>query len=372
MNGWTKPSVQDIRRLLVQHGGVFHPYLDLKSIVYVRCVIWLVCVRVTFFLRTHVVTCSLTAAKVNEFKHMKVVRPEWLLDSVAAGTLLPWTNYIFRPGDRPEQSQGSRIGQATLQLQPAQSAPAPSTPMAEQSKPGSASAQGDAGPSKQVTPKPEPSGSDSAPRSLYITDPGSEEDAARVPGYAARGSNAVAERVMANPEWRAAHTSIAPDFIDGFYKNSRLHHLSTWKAELKGLVAEAQERAENGVLEGLPVDGDEAAASDVRTGSGGELSMRGAEFIFRSPSRAKGKQKAEDVERVIMHCDFDCFFVSAGLVSRPQLRGRPVVVCHSQGSQGGASSTSEIASASYEARAFGIKNGMRRVFFYRDTSRDLV
>ncbi|KAH0830227.1 hypothetical protein J3R83DRAFT_1586 [Lanmaoa asiatica] len=69
--------------------------------------------------------------------------------------------------------------------------------------------------------------------------------------------------------------------------------------------------------------------------------MRGAELILRSPSRAKGKQKAEDGERVIMHCDFDCFFVSAGL-----------------GSQGGASSTSEIASASYEARVFGIKNGM--------------
>ena len=62
-----------------------------------------------------------------------------------------------------------------------------------------------------------------------------------------------------------------------------------------------------------------------------------------------------------MHCDFDSFFVSAGLVDRPHLRGKPVVVCHSQGAQGGKSSTSEIASASYEARAFGIKGGMRYV-----------
>lgn len=60
-----------------------------------------------------------------------------------------------------------------------------------------------------------------------------------------------------------------------------------------------------------------------------------------------------------MHCDFDSFFVSAGLVDRPHLRGKPVVVCHSQGAQGGQSSTSEIASASYEARKFGIKSGMR-------------
>lgn len=302
-------------------------------------------------------TCSLTAAKVKEFKHMKVVRPEWLLDSVAAETLLPWSNYIFRPGGRSDQSQGSQIGQGTLQLQAAQSASS-SAPQAEQASLDGASAQGDAGQSKQPRPDPEPSGSEWAPRPLYVTDPGNEEDATRVPEYATRGANEMAERVMANPQWRAAHTSIAPDFIEGFYKNSRLHHLSTWKAELKGLVAEAQERAEN---DALPDDSDGAAASGVQTSSRDEFSMRGAEFVLRSSSRAKGKQKAEVVERVIMHCDFDCFFVSAGLVSRPQLRGKPVVVCHSQGSQGGASSTSEIASASYEARAFGIKNGMRRV-----------
>ncbi|KAJ3535837.1 hypothetical protein NMY22_g6307 [Coprinellus aureogranulatus] len=69
-------------------------------------------------------------------------------------------------------------------------------------------------------------------------------------------------------------------------------------------------------------------------------------------------QFEDTLELVFWHCDFDCFFVSAGLVSRPELKGKPVVVCHSQGGQGGASSTSEIASASYEARAFGIKNGM--------------
>ncbi|KAF8266584.1 hypothetical protein EI94DRAFT_1701612 [Lactarius quietus] len=76
-----------------------------------------------------------------------------------------------------------------------------------------------------------------------------------------------------------------------------------------------------------------------------------------------GKEKVGNkAERVIMHVDFDAFFVSAGLVSRPHLRGKPVVVCHSQhaqsGAGAGASSTSEIASASYEARKFGVKNGM--------------
>jgi DNA repair protein REV1 len=179
------------------------------------------------------------------------------------------------------------------------------------------------------------------------------------PKYAEHESNPIAARAMADPEWRKAHTSAAPDFIEGFYKNSRLHHLSTWKAELRNLVLEAQERAEAGEGEGLVG----VVESEELHGEGEGVSMKGAGLVMRTPTKGKGKEKAVD-DRVIMHCDFDCFFVSAGLVSRPQLKGKPVVVCHSQGAQGGLSSTSEIASASYEARSFGIKNGMRWAFWH--------
>ena len=33
INGWTEPSVQDLRQLILQHGGIFHAYLDKKSLV---------------------------------------------------------------------------------------------------------------------------------------------------------------------------------------------------------------------------------------------------------------------------------------------------------------------------------------------------
>ncbi|KAF9234509.1 hypothetical protein BU15DRAFT_89977 [Melanogaster broomeanus] len=311
VNGWTRPSVQDLRKLLIQHGGVFQPYLDKKSLV------------------THIVTCSLTPAKIKEFKQMKVVRPEWLVDSVTAGTLLPWTDYIFRPGDRVEQTQGSQIGQTRL-FQTDQHA----STSASRAEPSSSTGSVDqAAGIRHRDADPVPSDSQSSPRPLYVTDPGTREDAARVPGYASLGSNELAERA--------------------FYKNSRLHHLSMWKAELKSLVMEAQERAESGEFE----TGHDYS-DNVQTNPTDDVSMRGAELFRTSPSKAKGKQKEQVVDRVIMHCDFDCFFVSVGLVDRPHLRGKPVVVCHSQGSQGGASSTSEIASSSYEARAFGIKNGM--------------
>ncbi|KAG2107956.1 uncharacterized protein F5147DRAFT_577321 [Suillus discolor] len=333
INGWTNPSVQDLRQLIVTHGGVFQPYLDKKSLV------------------THIITCSLTAAKIKEWKHMKIVRPDWLVDSAAAGTLMPWRNYIFTPEARVEQHQGAHTPQSYLSTD---SRIAACSGMRKHQQPPSNKQVSATTPDSGMTRIAAPEASDPAsysPRPLHVTDPGTYKDAARVPGYAAHTSNPLAERVMANPEWRAAHTSVAPDFIEGFYKHSRLHYLSTWKAELKNLVQQAQEEVENGLIHESIGDLQDIAKSS-------DANMSGAQLAARSPSKRKGKEKAPGLKRVIMHCDFDCFFVSVGLLSHPELRGRPVVVCHSQGSTGGASSTSEIASSSYEARSFGIKNGM--------------
>ena len=117
-----------------------------------------------------------------------------------------------------------------------------------------------------------------------------------------------------------------------------LHHLSTWKAELKVLVAAAQKQSEENSLS-------RPSHSNVDP---------------YSLSRAQLPKSAAPVpssgNKVIFHVDFDCFFVSCGLATRPHLKGKPSVVCHSQ--TGKNASTSEIASASYEARAKGVKNGM--------------
>lgn len=243
---------------------------------------------------------------------MKIARPEWLVESVRVGKLLPWQNYIFRPEDRALPSINKAPAQQSLF-------------------------------SSKVTP---------------VNDPVTERKDS-FPSYAAHKSNPNAARAIQNPEWRTAHTSAAPDFVDGYYKNSRLHHLSTWKVELRKLVQEAQEHAEQAHSGSSPKDLVQGLTLSAIPSRGG-TSAKGAGPTTKSPSK-KGKEKARDreYEQVIMHCDFDAFFVSAGLLNRKHLRGKPVVVCHSQGDQGGASSTSEIASASYEARAFGIKNGMR-------------
>ena len=110
----------------------------------------------------------------------------------------------------------------------------------------------------------------------------------------------------------AQSSTANPDFLNQYYRESRLHHLSTWKAELKSqLQAQAQEKS----------------------------------------SQLKAK-RIPGARRYVMHVDFDSFFAAVSLRKHPELVDKPVVIAHGSGPG------SEIASCNYPARKFGVKNGM--------------
>lgn len=289
---------------------------------------------------------------------MKVVIPGWIVDSVKRGKLLPWQDYKYSVQDRTELVQGEQ--RSLLSSDVRHSSPK-------------------SGPGDSFT-----TDADASVPAAQTSSVAPQDENTKIP-YAAESSNPIAQRALADPNWRRAHTSAAPDFVEGYYRNSRLHYLSTWKAELRSLIVEAQEQAEKAEkMSPTEVGKGSANEPSAATSHASDLGISSVDLeVLRFPSRKSGPSTIDELtseaktafsvlgsireladnqtQRVIMHCDFDCFFVSVGLTTRLHLRGKPVVVCHSQGAQGGASSTSEVASASYEAREQGVKNGMRYV-----------
>ena len=292
VNGWTRPSSDELKRMMMSHGGVYHHYQSHAT--------------------THIIASNLPDVKVRALRGDEmIVRPEWIVESVSAGRLLDPAPFLLYTHANKHQPR--------LSFRPA--APAPAA----------------AGASDQAAVI-----SSAGPR----------------PGGDANKENY-------NTKW-VAKDATDTRFLGEFFSNSRLHHIATMAATAKDYV------------------------SSLRAEHGGTFPARA------SLAQLRGTGAHEGGGRTIMHIDMDCFFVSVGLVSRPELRGRPVVVTHARGnkqSQGrdqdreqterrrreldqyqekvgagaaswklenieGTSSMSEIASCSYEARARGVRNGM--------------
>ncbi|ORX73924.1 DNA/RNA polymerase [Linderina pennispora] len=263
INGYTQPSHYELKRLLIERGGQFLHYLSKTKV-------------------THIIASSLTLTKEKEFRHYKVVRPEWVVDSVRVGKQLSWHKYKL-------------IGQGNTGV----SIKAVNDPLSQLA-------------AQRPTQDPGPSDLGLLARPAPVIDRFNEG---------------------LNRSWVRKNLASDKDFIKRYYENSRLHHMSAWRAEMKDYVAQLRSKYKKGT---------------------------GADKVGRS-------------QRIIMHVDFDCFFVTASLLSHPYLKDKPVVVCHSKQLQpsdsnqidedslqgmGHPGSTSQIASCNYVARSFGVRNGM--------------
>jgi len=99
------------------------------------------------------------------------------------------------------------------------------------------------------------------------------------------------------------------NFLEEFYNNSRLHHISTQGATFKQYI--------------------------------NELRLKNITEFPGKENLIKWKTKNPDAPEYslmqsgscIMHIDMDCFFVSVGLKKQPHLKSYPVVVTHARGNK---------------------------------------
>ncbi|KAI1279130.1 impB/mucB/samB family protein [Xylaria sp. FL0933] len=346
VSGYTQPPLHVLHRDLVQHGAGFLQYLDSKTMA------------------THIIASSLPPKKMVDFNKYRIVKPAWVADSISAGRLLPWTDYRVieeTPRQKTIRLDGNGISTQTRTQQSPLSVYREQTNNSfytSQLKEFAGALDDSPSRSKSAATGPSAFESDSGEADEPFFTLGQEQGSSNTPqllsddnpehhvGHVENTSAVAPDPDMLDPQTETAkdedtsnplsrqkkpmtseeHNALLlqdprmkksstanPDFIRQYYSESRLHHLSTWKAELKSkmqkLTAEKSQQK-------------------------------------RSAKRKPGAR------RYILHVDFDSFFCAVSLKAAPNFVDKPAVVAHGTGDG------SEIASCNYPSRKFGIKNGM--------------
>ncbi|XP_054484456.2 DNA repair protein REV1 isoform X3 [Agelaius phoeniceus] len=422
VNGLTDPSADELRRLMMLHGGQYHVYYSRSK-------------------TTHIIATNLPNAKIKELKGEKVVRPEWIMERNHIKKY-EMENEITPNGinswNEEEEEESDDFGFTELE----EILPIRKQNGLQSHKDSTALFNGHTHTSTSALKTQDclvPSGNGVAGR----LSPGPvQEDRKTDKGmvdfrdctmqqlqqsnkntdfswspHRTMSNSSSSSFLHSNAKINGAHHSTVQgpsstkstsgpaslpvskpsdcSFISDFYSRSRLHHISTWKCELTEFVNSLQ-RKNSGVFPGR---------EKIKKWKTGRSALKTDTGNVSVASSAKPQS-------CIMHVDMDCFFVSVAIRNRPDLKGKPVAVTSNRGTgkallRPGANpqleqqyyqkkllngkaaeirvpdqldssvwertdsthvngadsdltvlSMAEIASCSYEARQVGIKNGM--------------
>ena len=302
VDGRTEPSREALKLMVARAGGRFETYFH----------------RV---LVTHVVGTHFPRNKVIELRRMvrggergtaprlHVVRPEWVVDSVQAGTRLPewkyavsWMNEHHVPGalERWCRRPGASAAEAA-------ESEVDDEVTASDTESGGKNGIG----SVRLTPD-EPVWEEDEETDATLPDPGDTP-------FGGGGGLAPAPDI----DYTSLRSSREnANFVREFFAQSRLHFIGSFRNTYEAIVRRLQQRRN--------------AAAAAATAS-------------RAPNSTPHALPCPGC--YVLHVDMDAFFVSVSLSKRPYLRGQPVAVCHSGHDE---RSRAEISSASYEARACGV------------------
>ncbi|XP_074847721.1 DNA repair protein REV1 isoform X4 [Carettochelys insculpta] len=370
VNGLTDPSADELRRLMMLHGGQYHVYYSRSK-------------------TTHIIATNLPSAKIKELKGEKVVRPEWIVESIKAGRLLSYIPYQLYS----KQSSVQKVLNFNTICKPEEPMPGPSNitdklnnrvncVIKKYENENEIKANGTSGCDEEEKKESE----DLVFMELDQVFPGRKQNGIQHH----RGSTAIFN----------GHT-----------------HSSISALQTQDCVVPSGNRVASRFSSGsVQEDGKtEKDTIDFRDCSMQQLQESNKNTVLlKNPHRTTSNVSvlsSSKHQRCIMHMDMDCFFVSVGIRNRPDLQGKPVAVTSNRGAgrvplrpganpqlewhyyqnktlngkaecrvpdkldspvwenpdsvqMNGAEldisglSMAEIASCSYEARQVGVKNGM--------------
>lgn len=313
VNGYTDPTSDELKRLMMMHGGLYHHYMRPK-------------------ITTHIIASNLPYSKIMLYRKSQnpipICKPQWIIDSIAAGKVLNFQNYLLYSNSTNIQPQLAYKFNKKIEVDT-------SSVMHEQ----------DIEQSKSEIINNETDTNNKNISKHNIND-SSKHDT-------------INNRQPTNTRTNHAQSTRDAEFLSAFYSNSRLHYIATMGTTFKDYVNELRDKSD-GVFPGLERLMELKRARGPSTSADCESEPEDETICF-TDSKMEPKR-----DSVIMHIDMDCFFVSVGIRKKPELRDLPVAVTHAKGNTFSANydgkeefgSLSEVASCSYAARKAGVKNGM--------------
>ncbi|KAH9310691.1 hypothetical protein KI387_025726, partial [Taxus chinensis] len=362
VDGFTTPSNQELRNYMIKYGGRFENYFSRERV-------------------THIICSNLPDSKIKNLRSfsrgLPVVKPQWIVDSIAENKLLQVGSYQLEclANECPQQQRLS----AFFTVKPdslnyrdiGTEIKLVSTCSGQESSlnGGTTERKKDSGskPQAEILQENQSLMTDGQnvlsngenfnegklqilnsecqiPCSLNLKeydhsthgDACSENEIPKYDHFKSENTEDISNQIdmscIGAPESCPSRNKLRPhstiedrNFVENYFKNSRLHFIGTWRNRYrKRFAGKSYEEIQ-----------------DQRTG-------------FDATSTTTSLADS----RVIIHIDMDCFFVSVVIRNRPELNDKPVAVCHSDNLKG----TAEISSANYPARGYGIRAGI----FVRD------
>ena len=215
VNGFTTPSHDQIKRIMAENGGRFENYYSRSIVTYIICT-------------------NLADAKVKQFERERsptpVIRPEWITQSLAANRLLPIDDFLLwqlkgGPGQRSLKEAFSVASEAPQAVYPQQQRaalatslppPPPLSLQPQQQQPQQQQQQHmlRADTNNPIIQNNNYSSTDLSTAQRIAAQMRSECDTLRLPPRSSKED---------------------PNFIESFYRASRLHFIGSWKARLEGV-----------------------------------------------------------------------------------------------------------------------------------------
>lgn len=340
VNGLTNPSADELKRIMMKNGGVYHAYQRRST--------------------TFIIAANLPDVKIRQITSAKIISAQWIVDCLKESRILDYSKYLLYTNCKISQPK------ILFVKSDAKNEVVANTLHDNQTK------------AEAKDKKPKEFVENLNVLNTLIRD---NETPIKTKKSIPKISNQLGTSPKNDAKKSSARTAVDPNFLSEFYNNSRLHHIATLGASFKHHISKLRETHDQ--------------------------SFPARDTFKQTLQNQHSTNNCQTVQKSIMHIDMDCFFVSVGLRSRPHLKGFPIAVTHSKGSNANnlkslngadrqkemelyvkrhedryslvqskfgdeihdnrsenlklldnTTSLSEIASCSYEARKMGVKNGM--------------